>query len=259
MAPGRAGHHPGRAGRAPPAARPRPGQRRRCGRPRRPARVGAVLNLSPCEPAADDRADAAAARPRRRPHQPVVARPAARPRLPGRHARGVRRRAARAARRPGGDRRADRPPRAELLLPPGGHRRPGRPDPVRADGRRCPTRADRHGLGGAPGRAGAAAAAAHQRVPGAAHLVTESGSAWPDEVVRTADRGQGAPDYLEDAPRRGGPRGRPGRRRWPATSPGRCWTTSSGPTGTPSGSGSCTSTTRPSAGRSRPAATGTRS
>ena len=62
------------------------------------------------------------------------------------------------------------------------------------------------------------------------------------------------------------PGGAPGRRarrrsavacRWPGTSAGRCWTTSNGRPAMPRGSGSSTSTSRPSGGPSRPAASAT--
>ena len=80
---------------APPAARARPGRRRRCGR-RRPRRRGSArwsTSARASRPATDpSRRGRGPAR--RRAHQPLVARPAARPRLPGRHGRGLRRRAA---------------------------------------------------------------------------------------------------------------------------------------------------------------------
>ena len=162
--------------------------------------------------------------------------------------------------RPGDHRRADGPPRAQLLLPPGGHRRPDRPAAARPDGPGAGRGADRHGLGGAPGRAGAAAArlADDYRRPG---VSTSPRTARPGRTrsPRRHRRRQGAHRLPGAAPRRGGPRGRPRAPRWPATSPGRCWTTSSGRTGTTSASGWSTSTTRPRRGRSRRAGTGTRS
>ena len=48
------------------------------------ARSASSTTSAPCEPATDSEADVAAARACRRPHQPLVARPGPRPRLPGR-------------------------------------------------------------------------------------------------------------------------------------------------------------------------------
>ena len=104
------------------------------------ARVGAVVNLSPCEPASADAGRRGAAR-RADGHtnrwwlDPLHGRgyPADMVEVYGVEppVRG---------RRPGDHRRPDRPHRAELLLPPGGHRRPDRPAAARPDGRRCRTR-----------------------------------------------------------------------------------------------------------------------
>ncbi len=98
----------------------------------------------------------------------------------------------------------------------------------------------------------------HDRVPRAADLRHRERLrvAGPDRAGRQGP-GQGTHRVPGAAP--GGQRagGEGGRATGRATSRGRCWTTSSGRTATPSDSAWCTSTTRPSAARSRQAATAT--
>ena len=119
----------------------------------------------------------------RRPHQPLVARPALRARLSGRHDRGVRHRATGPRRRPRSDRGTDGPLRTELLLPAGRHRRPDRRPAVRAHGVACRT-------GRSPRWAGRCYADGLEQLLvrlsdeyGVRRIyVTENGSAWPDEI-----------------------------------------------------------------------------
>ena len=217
------------------------------------ARVGAVVNLSPCEPASADPADVAAAR-RADGHTN-------RWWLDPLHGRGY---------------PADmvavygvEPPvrdgDLELIAAPTDHiglnyyfRQVVTDDPAgpapRRDGARCPTRC-------APTWTGRSHPDGLEQLLtrlagdyGAPRvLVTENGSAWPDEVVDGTVADLARADYLESHVGRRGPPVGTGCR-WPATSSGRCWTTSSGRTGTPSGSGWSTSTTTPRCVRSRTAA-----
>ena len=121
----------------PPAPRPRP---RRPGDPRgRRSAPGSASSTtsaraSPPPTATEDRRRR---RPGRRAHQPLVARPDPRPRLPAGHGRGLRRRPARSRRRPGDDRRAAGLARPELLLPQRRHRRPDGPAAARQVGLLC--------------------------------------------------------------------------------------------------------------------------
>lgn len=81
--------------------------------------------------------------------------------------------------------------------------------------------------------------------PGTPIVITENGAAFPDEVAADGS----VPD--RSARRTSSRTSKQWPRRWPrgptsgVTSSGRCWTTSSGPTGTTSGSASSGSTTRP--------------
>ena len=251
---------PGRTRVASSASRTWPGGGGRAGRRAAPIRIGAVLNLSPCEPASDDPARHRGGPARRRPHQPLVARPAARSRLPAGHDRGVRHRAAGPATATWTSSRRRWSTSASTTT---SARSSPTTRPARRRARRwsaCPTGRSPRWAGRSTPTAWSSCWSGCTEEYGATRIyVTENGSAWPDEIepdgnVEDKDR----IDYLEqhlDACGRAADRRV---RRWPATSPGRCWTTSSGPTATPSGSAWCTSTTRPSAAPSRPAATATR-
>jgi hypothetical protein len=95
-----------------------------------------------------------------------VARPGARPRLPGRHARGLRRRTPGRTRRLGRHRRTPGLAGPELLLPADRHRRPGRTGTVRPGRTPCGRPTHRHGLGDRRERHRDAAAAAHAGLRG---------------------------------------------------------------------------------------------
>ena len=238
---------------APPAARPRPG-RRRCARRAAAGRRSASCSTSaPCEPATDRRRGPAARRARTDGHtnrwwlDPVCT-----ARLPGGHARRS------TALEPAGACATatwTRSPRRSTCSGVNYYfrqRRRRRPDrrPRRyarqvAGARRAD---DRDGLGGRPRRPASSCYAAAPTTTGALpHLRHRERLGLPTTrstpTARSTTRERIA--YLRRPPRRLRPRGRRRRRRWPATSSGRCWTTSSGRTATTSASAWSTSTTTP--------------
>ncbi|CAK7279596.1 GH1 / GH5_19 [Streptomyces misionensis JCM 4497] len=147
----------------PSAPRPRPRRRGRpCRRPRRPDRH----RQQPFHRAPGHRPPRGRGRgpPPRRPRQPLVARPGARPRLPRRHDRNLRRGTPVEVRRLGDDRGATGLAGPELLLPGPHHRRPRRPGAVRAFRTPRGCAAHRHGLGDRPERHRDPAAAPHRGV-----------------------------------------------------------------------------------------------
>ena len=198
MAPGLTDLDGRRARLVPPAARPRPGRRRRSAPPPRTPQVGIVNNLSHVRAGHRPRRGRRRRAPRRRPHQPLVARPGPRPRLPGGHAA---RCTASNCPSSAGDLETIAAPLDWLGLnyyfPPDRRRRPDRPAAVRPAGPPARRRAaprmdwevDADGLE-------AAAAAADRRVRRPQRIyVTENGSAYPDVV---------GPDGTVDDPERTG-------------------------------------------------------
>ena len=280
---GSGAHAPGRQrrrrrgpGGAPPAARPRAG-RRRDARARPDTQVGITLNLYAVSPATTVGRGRRRRPPDRRAGQPDLPRPGAARRVPGR--RGGRPRRRHRLRRTCATAtwRSSRAPlstaRHQLLQPARGRRGAGPDEPAEPYWRAsaCVARAARHvrfvtrGLPvtamdweiDAPGLVGDADRGWPRDYPAVPLYITENGAAFPTRSVDGAGRRPG-PDRATSTPicapatRRSPPACRCG-----ATSPGRCWTTSSGRGATPSGSAWSMWTTTASAASRRPAPGGT--